>query len=998
MFFLSCSRAPASTICKGSTSIALGVAWPGVVDSIDSGDIELKRKVFAQARALTKDQRTEFSSALQLTRLAAGVGDVNLAVEASRAGLALKSEDSEARSAVAAALLARFNQSGSINDLLDASEILAAGNLDTSGLCNRQLALHHLGLRYRMSGAETDCPCLSDMNFPLKPQARFPLDGHRYSADHLKVSELEEVEALLAGGDRVHAKKAIRRSSQAWRVWFEHGALELWRSAENEVASRAIEKRVALLAATYAEATSNPAPVHLWDQITGIPQPHAWRLKRSLLHWKDGSGALASYEPDRVESELSLARGEIAARLPALLPSVDLALATARYYLGDSRGMLERASSVRHGVSREIHPWAWARALWLEALALQATADWSESLRRADQAGQIYTKIGEPANAGYQEVVRGVALESQGAEEAASSAYLNAVTRIHEAGDTRLLAGAFALFARLQSRVGRPHLAVELQKESTMLESVSTPQLVAETRAILAEQLFHAGEDAEGWRVLEQAKAAAEGISSAQPRRRADAILAQVEALGIRAVDPIAAEAALSHFLSEFDSFGEKFYRIEALIDRAELRLLLGKLPAAEQDLAAALDEISSQGERLEDRVQSVVLLDRTREVLDLLLAVLLRRPNGEVEALDWIESLRAEQIGLGFGSENVSMRRHKLTKAPRGTCITEFWATPMELLVWTSCNGGAPRLDRIKVPKDDLLRELAKFRRISQRGNLRDIRKQSVLISQWLVAPISELLSKSHSWSVVPDALFPAIPFAWLTLNGRFVFEDRTVQMAPSWASLAERQSRPATPWKVLAVGDPDPGADSIAASLPFARAEVGRISALFPGPASRIGAQATWTSLLQQRGSFNVLHLAVHASSGSRVPLSARLELAAEPTRPDGRVSADEISKNQFPGLRLAVVASCSSATATPTRVAGTLDFGHAFLRAGADDAIGTLWDVPDRETAMIISEFYNELRAGLGPSQALRHVWQKSLRGPSGSALLNVRAALQLSSSYV
>jgi CHAT domain-containing protein len=164
-----------------------------------------------------------------------------------------------------------------------------------------------------------------------------------------------------------------------------------------------------------------------------------------------------------------------------------------------------------------------------------------------------------------------------------------------------------------------------------------------------------------------------------------------------------------------------------------------------------------------------------------------------------------------------------------------------------------------------------------------------------------------------------------------------------------------------------------------------------------ARVGAAATWTALIEQRGTFNFLHLATHVSGGSRVPLSARLELTPEPSRPDGRVSADEVARQRFSGLRLAVVPACSSASATRARIAGSLDFANAFLMAGADEVLGTLWNVSDRETSVAVLEFYDGLRAGLTARQALDKVWHTGLSNPTGAIGLSVSAALQLSSTH-
>lgn len=996
LLLLACQRELAPDApCKGSPQVALGVAWPGAVDRVDLRDAAVRRRVFARARAFARGGAVVPGGALELPRLAALGGSVQLGVEAARAGLAADGRNPEVRQVAAATLLAGYLHSGSLGDLLDAGELLAARGEDLASRCNRALVLDRLNLRYGLAAAVGECPCTSVLHFDLSPG--FPLDGRRHSADDLPTQAVQGVEELLARGDRARAGDALRHSAQAWRTWFERGALELWQAAAGEADRRAVEKRVTLLAGLYAEVSTNPAPARLWAELAALPAGRA-RVREGLGHFRQGMEALARYDPDRVETELGLARSELAPTLPALLPVLDLALAAARFHLGDNRGMLERSLAVRRRVLGDAQPSAWARAFWLEALALQARADWSPSLRRAEEGGAIYAAIGEPANVGFLDVMRALALEAEGAEEDASSAYLAGVTRIQRAGDTRLLAGALAFFARQQGRVGRPHLAVELQRESTILDGAdATPQLVAEANAVLAEQLFRSGAGPEGTRILKRASTVARHIESAQPRRRAQAIISQVEAAGFSPSNPAAAEMALGHFLSEFDGFGERYFRAEALLGRAEARLALGKLPGAEEDLAAALDEIASQSERLEDRVRAVGLLDRARNALDLLVGVLLRAPGGDLRALAWIERFRTKQLKLGFASKAGDMQPGRLEGAPQGACITEYWSAPAELLAWTSCSGTAPRLDRLDIPRSKLLPGLGEFVKAAQRGNLGALRRQSAAVSPWLIGPIVGSLSRSSSWTMIPDALFPALPAAWLTLGERFVFENRVVNVAPSWPLIVVAQSRAPEPWRAAAIGDPtlDPGASE--ARLPFARGEVERLPILFPGSRVRTDTAATWSSLLEQRGSFNLLHLATHVSSGSRVALSARLALAPEPGRPDGRISADDVARMRLPGLRLAVVASCSSAALAPTKIAGSLDFTRAFLSAGADEVLGTLWDVADRETATAVAEFYDGLKAGLNPRQALRKVWLTGVESHAQPAGLSVRAALQMSSTH-
>jgi CHAT domain-containing protein len=61
-------------------------------------------------------------------------------------------------------------------------------------------------------------------------------------------------------------------------------------------------------------------------------------------------------------------------------------------------------------------------------------------------------------------------------------------------------------------------------------------------------------------------------------------------------------------------------------------------------------------------------------------------------------------------------------------------------------------------------------------------------------------------------------------------------------------------------------------------------------------------------------------------------------------------------------------------------------AFLRAGAHNVVGALWDVSSISSAQLMDDFYGELQKGKSPSSALRaaklkllHSDQKQFRRP-------------------
>jgi CHAT domain-containing protein len=69
------------------------------------------------------------------------------------------------------------------------------------------------------------------------------------------------------------------------------------------------------------------------------------------------------------------------------------------------------------------------------------------------------------------------------------------------------------------------------------------------------------------------------------------------------------------------------------------------------------------------------------------------------------------------------------------------------------------------------------------------------------------------------------------------------------------------------------------------------------------------------------------------------------------------------------LVVISACYSTGKRTYSGEGLVGLSWAFLRAGAHNVIGALWDVSDASTPQIVDEFYGELKKGKSPGAALR-----------------------------
>ena len=69
------------------------------------------------------------------------------------------------------------------------------------------------------------------------------------------------------------------------------------------------------------------------------------------------------------------------------------------------------------------------------------------------------------------------------------------------------------------------------------------------------------------------------------------------------------------------------------------------------------------------------------------------------------------------------------------------------------------------------------------------------------------------------------------------------------------------------------------------------------------------------------------------------------------------------------------------------GRSGLSTAFLATGTDSLVVSLWNVPDRSTALLMTRFYENLQQGLGKAESLQKAkqWLRSLTSEDVEALL-------------
>jgi len=102
-----------------------------------------------------------------------------------------------------------------------------------------------------------------------------------------------------------------------------------------------------------------------------------------------------------------------------------------------------------------------------------------------------------------------------------------------------------------------------------------------------------------------------------------------------------------------------------------------------------------------------------------------------------------------------------------------------------------------------------------------------------------------------------------------------------------------------------------------------------------------------------------------------------SGEPTiinKEDGILTSYEIAQLDLSGTDLLVLSACETALGDLQGTEGVLGLQRAFKMAGVKQMIMSLWRVPDKETAELMTLFYQNWLGGHSTREALRQAQLK------------------------
>ncbi|MEA3401004.1 MAG: CHAT domain-containing protein [Armatimonadota bacterium] len=367
----------------------------------------------------------------------------------------------------------------------------------------------------------------------------------------------------------------------------------------------------------------------------------------------------------------------------------------------------------------------------------------------------------------------------------------------------------------------------------------------------------------------------------------------------------------------------------------------------------------------------------------------------------------RASQVTIPSGEALVAeVARHA------GLAVLHYTFADEGLVVVGAC-GGDLRVRLIEADREALYQQIGRLREaIWERTD--EAYGLAAALYKTLVQPAEGVLAGADRLWIVADGAVQLVPFAAL-IDGRnrYLGARMPIAFAPSLTlALSSRGEREAASREAVVVAAPETGASQITfpegddgrglympirgmympirgsympirgegvssaltamamVPLPEAKAEGDAVASRFDDTVLLSGAEATKSRLSEVGGDCDVLHIATHGYADPDFSDFSGLLLAA----PEGGETAYEVlTASEVYGwpltARLVTLSACQTALGRDVEGEGILGLSRAFIYAGAQDVVCSLWPVSDESTRELMTAFYEALSEGAMVEKALQ-----------------------------
>ena len=260
-------------------------------------------------------------------------------------------------------------------------------------------------------------------------------------------------------------------------------------------------------------------------------------------------------------------------------------------------------------------------------------------------------------------------------------------------------------------------------------------------------------------------------------------------------------------------------------------------------------------------------------------------------------------------------------------------------------------------------------------------------MLYRYLIAPVADALTDARKLIIVPDGPLHYLPFDLLSVDGQrtnYLLHTHTLHYGYSASLLRqaidERRGYPTE--SVLAMAPFTGGVAGNVRSQDFNRLRDSQAEVESVGGSIYTEGRATKRRFLRMAGSYNVLHLATHATVNDEDP--SQSFIAFYPQQRDSvanyRLYTHELYNMRLDSVKLVVLSACEAGNGQLVRGEGVMSLARAFAYAGCPNIITTLWKADDRSSAQLTTRLHQYLKQGWEKDEALRQAKLDYLNDPA------------------
>jgi len=295
-------------------------------------------------------------------------------------------------------------------------------------------------------------------------------------------------------------------------------------------------------------------------------------------------------------------------------------------------------------------------------------------------------------------------------------------------------------------------------------------------------------------------------------------------------------------------------------------------------------------------------------------------------------------------------------------------------------------------------------------------LKKELTLLYDKTIAQISNVVAGFDELIISAEGLLALMPMGLLydKSSNKYLLEKYTIRTAPSARALIRHSHyRDNKAVQTTIFADPDfnfgaPLQKSLCTQasasrtltlsvlrnfdkpcigrLPATATEAASISKIFNNSNSYMQAKATEKALFKLKRP-DILHIATHGfflpdpsitnplEKSGLILSGANMGIANKTG--EGVVTGLELASMDLLGTKLVVLSACETGLGDIEQGEGVAGLSQAFLRAGAQGVVMSLWRVPDTQTAELMKHFYRSLKEGMQAPSALRKAQQSFIK---------------------